>query len=64
MTSPTFPHIVHKPMPTSIPSDWALVPTEEELLAADRARNAFKEDQRYFALPDAFALEVELRGGA
>lgn len=64
MTAPTFPHIVHKPMPASIPSDWALVPTEEEMLASDRARAALKEDQRYFALPDAFALEVELRGGA
>jgi len=48
----------------SIPADWALVPTEEELLAADRARNAFKEDQRYFALPDHYALEQQQhRGG-
>lgn len=51
-----------RPMPETVPA-LELVPTEEELLAADRARAAFKEDQRYFALPDAFALEVQLRGG-
>lgn len=45
----------------SIPADWALVPTEEELLAADRARNAFKADQRYFALPDHNALQLEVQ---
>lgn len=55
--------VVAVPALACIPKDWALVPTEEELLAADRARAAFKEDQRYFALPDAFALEVQLRGG-
>jgi hypothetical protein len=52
--------VVVKPA-TSIPADWALVPTEEELLAADRARNAFKADQRFFAMPDQFALELELQ---
>jgi len=50
--------------PISIPADWALVPTEEELLAADRARAAFKADQRFFSMPDHFALEQQQhRGG-
>lgn len=43
-----------------------LVPTEAELLAADRARAAFKADQRWFAVSDHYALQLEVqrsRGG-
>lgn len=47
--------------PISIPADWALVPTEEELLAADRARAAFKADQRFFSMPDHNALQLEVQ---
>lgn len=47
--------------PASIPADWALVPTEEELLAADRARNAFKADQRWFDLTVHFAHSEEVQ---
>lgn len=45
----------------SIPADWALVPTEEELLAADRARNAFKADQRWFDQTVYFAHSEEVQ---
>lgn len=50
----------------SIPAEWALVPTEEELLAADRARNAFKADQRLFQWSDhdALAHQVQRSRGA
>jgi hypothetical protein len=47
----------------SIPADWALVPTEEELRAADRARAAFKAEQRYLAQPDHYQLEQQQRRG-
>jgi hypothetical protein len=52
-----------RPNPQSIPESWALVPTEEELIAAERARNAFKADQRIFALSDHYALEQQQRRG-
>lgn len=52
-----------RPMPETVPA-LELVPTEEELLAADRARAAFKADQRYFAMSDSFALEQQTRGAA
>ena len=67
MAAATLPHIVHKPAAEiSIPAEWALVPTEEELRAADRARAAFKADQRIFAQPDHYQLEQQQRreGGA
>lgn len=47
-----------KPMPETVPP-LELVPTEAELLAADRARAAFKADQRHFAVRDNFALEQQ-----
>lgn len=40
-----------------------LVPTEAELLAADRARAAFKADQRWFAVSDHYELEQQQRRG-
>lgn len=38
-----------------------LVQTEEELLAADRARNAFKADQRWFDQTVHFAHSEEVQ---
>lgn len=38
-----------------------LVPTEAELLAADRARAAFKADQRWFAVSGHHALQLEVQ---
>lgn len=48
--------------PASIPAEWALVPTEEELLAQGRSRDAFKADQRWLcglAIP-----QPRVKGGA
>jgi hypothetical protein len=57
--------VVLTPRSLATPESWALVPTEEELLAADRARNNFKADKRYFQLSDhdALAHEVQRSGG-
>jgi hypothetical protein len=46
---------------TAEPLAAELVPTEAELLAADRARAAFKADQRWFAVSDHHALQLEVQ---
>lgn len=47
--------VVLTPGSIEIPADWALVQTEEEKLAQDRARAAFKNDPRWGDLSVHFA---------
>jgi hypothetical protein len=58
--------VVLTPKSIDIPQSWELVQTEEEKLAQDRARDAFKADQRWFDNTIHFALcqEVQMNRGA
>lgn len=53
--------VVLTPASIAIPESWELVQTEEEKLAQDRARNAFKADQRWFDQTVHFAHEAEVQ---
>lgn len=53
--------VVLTPKSLATPESWELVKTEEEKLAQDRARNAFKADQRWFDQAVHFAHSEEVQ---